>query len=641
MNDPVDRAVGALVGLAVGDALGSTLEFSRRDSKPVVTDLIGGGPFGLRPGEWTDDTSMALCLADSLLAKGGFDARDLLTRFVDWWRNGTNSVTGACFDIGNTTRDSLGAFERSGVLTAGPEDRRQAGNGSLMRLAPVALFCMGDAAQAADVAVAQSETTHPAPVAHDACRLFARMLVEAIDGTAKGEVLSPREWTGTPEVGSITRGDWRGKDRPQIRSTGYSIDTLEAAVWCVARSESFEDAVILAANLGDDADTVAAVTGQLAGAIWGLAGIPEHWVSKLAWADEIVAKAEQLVHAGAMSAFVPDDEQPVLSAEVIAQLQTSNHRRSPMTQFGRSFDLGAAARCQDEWWSDLLRLWRPSGVEAGSHGLRLAVRDGYLNFYRKGQSIGRIEVSRNGELTSSIHAKYVWPEQRATLGSEYLRLQGDALFQGGKLEPVSQYAGASTLLAWIETAETWSGAEKRAIDEVLDHTDNVIDLEMGQPGTALRMDMVAVERDDDGLWVAFWEAKRARDSRVRCRADLDEVSPETSPHVLGQLRDYRKFIDTPGNRQLVAAAYRNAAQVLVELRRLADAKGPVYALAPEIVAAANGSNLLVRPNARLLIFDDDPKDHAWRETHAVKLAGANIDMHTSVTGQRLVWGKPA
>ena len=639
MNDHVDRAVGALVGLAVGDALGSTLEFSRRDSKPVVTDLIGGGPFGLRPGEWTDDTSMALCLADSLIAKGGLDGHDLLTRFVDWWRNGTNSVTGACFDIGITTRESLGSFEQSGVLTAGPEDRRQAGNGSLMRLAPVAIFCMGDAAQAEEMAAAQSETTHPAPVAHDACRLFARMLVEAIDGTAKGEVLSPREWTGTPEVGSIARGDWREKERAQIRSTGYSIDTLEAAIWCVARSESFEDAVILAANLGDDSDTVAAVTGQLAGAIWGLAGIPEHWVSKVAWAEEIIAKAEQLVHVGSLSAFVPDEEQPVLSAEIIAHLRKRNHRKSAMTKFGRSFDLEAAARCQDEWWTDLLRFWRPSGVEAGSHGLRLAVRDGYLNFYRKGQSIGRIEVARNGELTSSIHAKYVWPEQRATLGSEYLRLQGDTLFQ--KREPVAKYAGASTLMAWIETAETWSGAEKRAIDDVLDHTDNIIDLEMGQPGTALRMDMVAVERDDDGLWVAFWEAKRARDSRVRCHAELDEVSDVTAPHVLGQLRDYRTFIEGAGNRELVAAAYGRAAHVLCELRRLADASGPHYPLAPEIVAAANSSVLRVRPNARLLIFDDDPKDHAWRDKHAGKLAGADIDMHTSVTGQKLVWGKRA
>lgn len=334
--------------------------------------------------------------------------------------------------------------------------------------------------------------------------------------------------------------------------------------------------------------------------------------------------------------FIESDEPIVMTADLRRLLRKTASSRGPTkTVFGRSFDISVAVRSRDKWWTDLLRLWRPAGVEAGEHGLRLAVRDGYLNFYRKGQSVGRIEVTPAGELTSYIHAKYVWPEQRAALGSEYLRLQGDTLFR--RQEPVARYEGAATLLAWIKTAESWSGKEKCAIDDVLDVTDNIIDLEMGQPGTALRMDMVAVERDGDGLWVAFWEAKRARDSRVRCRAELDEISDITAPHVLGQLRAYRDFIETEGNQQLVAAAYRNAAKVMVELRRCADAAGAIHPLATEIIAAANSNDLLVRPNARLLIFDDDPKDHAWRVTHAVKLAGAEIDMHTSVKGQRLVW----
>lgn len=344
--------------------------------------------------------------------------------------------------------------------------------------------------------------------------------------------------------------------------------------------------------------------------------------------------------------FIESDEQVNLTPELVAKLRetaSSRAQRTPhkSTQkaFGRRFDLEAASRCEAEWWFDLLRLWRPSGVEAGRHGLRLAVRDGYLNFYRKGQSVGRIEV-KDGELASHIHAKYVWPEQRTTLGSEYLRLQGNTLFR--RKEPVADYAGVGTLTGWIEAAEAfWLGKEKQAVDEVLDHTDNIIDLEMGQPGTALRMDMVAVERDAQGLWVAFWEAKRARDSRVRCRADLDAFSEETSPHVLGQLRDYRRFIEGAGNSDLVAAAYSRAAHVLCELRKLADSIGQTFPLAPEIVAAANNGDLLVRPNARLLIFDDDPTDHAWRETHAVKLADTDIEMHTSVTGQKLVWDNQA
>ncbi len=130
-----DRALGAWLGLAVGDALGTTLEFSRRDSEPHHTEMIGGGPFRLQPGVWTDDTSMALCLADTLLATGEVDPRDLITRFISWWRDGEYSVTGSCFDIGNTTRAALERFERTGGPLAGNAAAPAAGNGSLMRLA--------------------------------------------------------------------------------------------------------------------------------------------------------------------------------------------------------------------------------------------------------------------------------------------------------------------------------------------------------------------------------------------------------------------------------------------------------------------------------------------------------------------------
>jgi ADP-ribosyl-[dinitrogen reductase] hydrolase len=139
-----DRAAGALVGLAVGDALGTALEFSERDTDAPLTGMVGGGPFGLRPGEWTDDTAMALCLADSLLARRGLDQRDLIARFVRWWRAGENSCTGTCFDIGGTTRRALAVFERTGNPVAGSTNPQSAGNGSLMRLAPVAIYWHDD-----------------------------------------------------------------------------------------------------------------------------------------------------------------------------------------------------------------------------------------------------------------------------------------------------------------------------------------------------------------------------------------------------------------------------------------------------------------------------------------------------------------
>ena len=296
--DRHDRAIGALLGLAIGDALGVPLEFSRRDMLPHVGDLVGGGPFGLKPGEWTDDMSMALCLADSLIAQGRFDAADLLRRFLLWYRLGENSVNGRCFDIGNTTRWSLERFERTGETKAGPDDPRQAGNGSLMRLAPVALFAAPDGKRAAEIADMQSRTTHPAPVAHEACRLFAAMLVEAIGGAKKEHVLRPREWTGSPEIASIAAGGWRSKKREEIASSGYVVHTLEAALWAVERSETFEEALVLAVNLAGDSDTVGAVTGQLAGALWGKSGIPARWLEGLKWRERIEERAEALLTAG-------------------------------------------------------------------------------------------------------------------------------------------------------------------------------------------------------------------------------------------------------------------------------------------------------------------------------------------------------
>ncbi|VFU08803.1 ADP-ribosylglycohydrolase family protein [Methylocella tundrae] len=295
----LDRALGALLGLAVGDALGAALEFSKRDSHPEVRDIIGGGPFNLKPGEWTDDTSMALCLADSLIARRTFDPLDLMRRFVLWWREGENSVTGRCFDIGVATREALTDFHRTGKLAGvGRGDPNRAGNGSLMRLAPVALFAAPDPDVAATLAELQSKTTHPAVVCQAACAFFARLLVEAIAGGDKEEVLRDRKLGERGVVGAIAAGAWKSKTRETISSSGYVVSTLEAALWAVGRSDCFEEALILAVNLGGDADTVGAVAGQLAGAIWGRRGIPPRWLEKIAWRQRIEERAMALLEAG-------------------------------------------------------------------------------------------------------------------------------------------------------------------------------------------------------------------------------------------------------------------------------------------------------------------------------------------------------
>lgn len=290
-----NRALGAMIGLAVGDAVGTTLEFKPRDTYPLLTDMIGGGPFKLEAGQWTDDTSMALALMDSLIEKPGLDEADLMERFVRWHEQGEYSSTGKCFDIGITTRQALVRWKQTANPVAGSTAPDTAGNGSLMRLAPVAIRWWRDREALRDLAARQSRTTHAAPEAVDACIAYAELLADAIEGRTRREVLRDRKNGYAGAIADIMAGSWRGKPRKAIKASGYVAHSLEAALWCVGRTGSFEEAVLLAANLGEDADTTAAITGQLAGALYGLAGIPRCWRDTLAWEAKIVEKAGQLL----------------------------------------------------------------------------------------------------------------------------------------------------------------------------------------------------------------------------------------------------------------------------------------------------------------------------------------------------------
>ncbi len=290
-----DRALGAFLGLAVGDAVGTTLEFCARDTEPRLEDMIGGGPFELPAGAWTDDTSMALALAASLANRETLDCRDLMDRFVRWWRDGAYSSTGHCFDIGNTVLGALERYLRTGDPLAGSTDPGTAGNGSLMRLAPVALRFWNDRPRLIAAAAEQSRTTHGASEAVDACRAFAELLADAIAGSPRAELLAPRRFEGAAAIARIKTGSYHGRPRNEISSSGYVVDTLEAALWSVARTGNFRNAVLLAANLADDADTVAAVTGQLAGALYGLSGMPGDWLERVFWKGRLLAAAQGLL----------------------------------------------------------------------------------------------------------------------------------------------------------------------------------------------------------------------------------------------------------------------------------------------------------------------------------------------------------
>ena len=291
MIAPADRVRGAVLGLAAGDALGTTLEFTTPGRFEPITDMVGGGPFRLAPGQWTDDTSMALCLAESLLECGGFDPVDQLRRYVRWYREGHHSSTGRCFDIGNTVRAALCTFEQTGEPWPGSADAKAAGNGSLMRLAPVPLFFLGDPERAVAMAADSSRTTHGADEAVDACRYFAGLIVAAVAGRRRDEILSPHfapvpaAWERqplAPAIHAVAAGSFLRREPPHIRGSGYVVQALEAALWAFARSTSFENGALLAVNLGEDADTTGAIYGQLAGAYYGARGIPKRWIERLA-----------------------------------------------------------------------------------------------------------------------------------------------------------------------------------------------------------------------------------------------------------------------------------------------------------------------------------------------------------------------
>jgi ADP-ribosyl-[dinitrogen reductase] hydrolase len=297
----LDRAIGALLGLAIGDAVGTTLEFRAPGTFTPIDDMVGGGPFRLAAGEWTDDTSMALCLAESILDTGTMDLDDQLRRYLLWKDDGYLSSNGRCFDIGITTRTQLERYRRTGQPIDPEPDEQAAANGSLMRLAAVPIRWHGDPEHAAARAAESSRTTHPARRPVDACRLMGAYISALIGGEPFEDVTAPAFWQWGelhPEIAAIAGGGWRRKHPPEIRGTGYCVAALEAALWAVDGADDFRTAVLRAANLGDDADTTAAIAGQLAGARWGAATMPPTWLARTVASDRIVALARGLYAAG-------------------------------------------------------------------------------------------------------------------------------------------------------------------------------------------------------------------------------------------------------------------------------------------------------------------------------------------------------
>jgi len=299
----IDRYRGCLLGLAAGDALGTTLEFKPPGTFTLHTDIIGGGPFKLKPGQWTDDTSLALCLAESLIECQKLDPVDQLERYLQWRDHGHLSSNGRCFDMGRATEAALKRFQETEEPYCGSSDNLTAGNGSIMRLAPVPMFFARQPQLAIEKASESSRTTHAAIQAVDACRYFSGLIVGALSGVSKKELLSPEYvpitgyWKQVPliaPIAEIAAGSFKHREPPEIIGTGYVVKSLEAALWAFHKSTNYHDGALLAVNLGYDADTTGAVYGQLAGAYYGKLSIPAAWVQKLAFSELIQTMADRL-----------------------------------------------------------------------------------------------------------------------------------------------------------------------------------------------------------------------------------------------------------------------------------------------------------------------------------------------------------
>jgi len=286
----IDRLKGCIYGLAIGDAMGAPVEFMVRGTFSEVKNYCRGGKFRLEAGEWTDDTAMALCLAQSLLDCQGFEPHDQMKKYLDWMECGYMSCTGKAIGIGKIVMRSMIRYKRNQQAYTDICHEKFSGNGSLMRLAPICVYYADNLDSAVHFASLSSATTHGSVIARDACRLFAYLVIKLLHGTKKEEIFTyqfkndlQRYFKDNPLHESLDTivGGCSNKCEKDIISSGYVVQSLEAALWSFYHTETFEKALLTAVNLGGDADTIGAITGQLAGACYGINTIPQQWVSRL------------------------------------------------------------------------------------------------------------------------------------------------------------------------------------------------------------------------------------------------------------------------------------------------------------------------------------------------------------------------
>lgn len=298
---------GAIIGLAVADALGVPAEFLSREelTRKPITDMIGFGSHDVPKGTWSDDTSMTLCTLNSITQKGEIDLVDNILEFSKWVEDGYMTPHGEVFDIGRTTLAAIRNYwESKDVYACGGKSDYDNGNGSLMRIMPVCLFNEIKHLSIEDSIKnihAVSALTHAHERSCIACGIYDFIIRELINKPHKSSVKASLDkaknyycdYEQFFHYNRIFEDNFANLDIAEIKSSGYVVDTLEAATWCLLNTENYKDCVLKAVNLGEDTDTVAAVAGGLAGILYGYDNIPTEWINALAKKEEILNMCDE------------------------------------------------------------------------------------------------------------------------------------------------------------------------------------------------------------------------------------------------------------------------------------------------------------------------------------------------------------
>lgn len=296
----LNKLKAVMLGHAVGDALGVPVEFCNRNdlAKNPVSDMRGFGTYDVPAGCWSDDTSMSICALESL-AKGKVDYDDIMNNFGKWYYHGEFTATGKMFDIGNTCASAIdNYFTRGSAATkCGLSNMNSNGNGSLMRIHPFVMYAYYNNIKEDKLIYMiemASSLTHAHDISIDGCIMYSYILLALLTEASKDSVYKGLQqasesisYDSVPYYKRLLESDIANLDKAHIKSSGYIVDSLEAAVWCLLTTNTYQDCVLKAVNLGNDTDTVAAIAGGLAGALYGIDSIPQQWVNTLIKKDYI------------------------------------------------------------------------------------------------------------------------------------------------------------------------------------------------------------------------------------------------------------------------------------------------------------------------------------------------------------------